>query len=182
HAIKALAVLSLAGAASLASAASLNQYIGVLSPTSTTGLKFNHEFLFASTPETFTDIFRFDLAGGNTTSGSTKDTDAISSLSLTSDVALESIALRLAGTTTNLYFDNTPVGFTFVGLQAGKTYELVVKGTNTPTDWSLTGSYSGTIKASTTTVAAAVPEASEVVLTAMGLLGVAAWARRQKRG
>lgn len=168
-----LVALAMATAASHAVAKTEN--LGALSASGTT---FGNTFY--TNTSAFTDYYTFSIANPGTVSGTTTDTSFI--LLLTRDVALSSLVLTSASSSTVIAKDTTTSAFTFSGLSAG-SYKLAVNGS--VTGFGGIGSYSGTIKAvsSTTTtapVAAPVPEASDLVLTAMGLAGVGFMVRRRK--
>lgn len=74
--------------------------------------------------------------------------------------------------------DYSASSFSFSGLASG-SYTLAVNGAVTGA-LAIAGAYSGTIKAVAAPVASPTPEASDLLMTAMGLGGVA-WLVRRRR-
>lgn len=128
----------------------------------------------------FTDYYTFSL--GSSSGGTTgKVMDSAASF-FYSGVDITSLALRVLGGSTILSTDTTPENFTFSGLTTGVVYQLAVTGVGLP-DSSLfkwNGTYQGNIKAVAAPVASPAPEASDLVMAALGLAGVAFWARRRQ--
>jgi hypothetical protein len=160
------AFVALALAAAVSQASAKTEALGVLTSS---GKTFGNTFY--SNTSGFTDFYTFSIANAGTVSGSTTDTSFI--LLLTRDVTLDSLTLTSGGSSMVLAQDVTASSFTFANLGAGD-YKLAVAGDVTGIGG--IGSYSGTIKA----VAAPVPEASDIALTAIGLAGVAFMVRRRK--
>jgi MYXO-CTERM domain-containing protein len=126
----------------------------------------------------FTDYYTFSLApssGGAT--GGVYDSQASFAYE---GVDVQSLTLSVVGGSAVAPVDTTPDGFTFSGLTSGVTYQLAVSGTGVPViGLNLNGTYQGNIKA-VASVASPAPEAADLALTALGLGGVAFWARRRR--
>jgi hypothetical protein len=168
----AFVALALSAAVSLAHAKT--EDLGVLTSTGTT---FGNTF---TTNTSFTDYYTFSIANAGSVSGGTTDTSYV--LFFSKDVTLSALTLTTATSATVLAKDTTANSFTFTGLSAGN-YKLAVDGTASGF-LAGSGSYSGTIKtianATTPPVAAPVPEASDIAMTALGLAAVGFMARRRK--
>jgi hypothetical protein len=144
----------------------------------------------------FTDYYTFSVASLSTVSGTTTETDGYVNFGWTfkvKDIEVSSLSLsKLAGdgTYSVIAADASADAFNFAALVGGD-YRLAVNGVVAPTvfTYSPTGtpndavaSYTLTATASTTTaVAAPVPEAADLALTAVGLAGVAFWSRRRRK-
>jgi len=137
------------------------------------GKEFGNTFYTAGD---FTDYYTFSIADTGTVSGSIVDTSYI--LFFTKDVVLKSLTLLEKNTLKSLAVDNTANSFSFSGLTSG-AYTLAVNGT-TSGSLAYVGAYKGNIKAVAAAVAAPAPEVSDLVMTAMGLGGVA-WMVRRRR-
>ncbi len=171
----AFVAVALASLVSVSQAAiqSTTQNLGVLTSTGTT---FGNSF---DETGSFVDYYTFTIANPGTVSGTTTDTSYV--LFFTKDVTLSKLVLTGATSSTILASDTTASSFTFSGLAAGD-YKMAVHGSVTGALTLFDGSYSGTIKAtSTAPVAAPVPEASDIALTAIGLSGVAFMVRRRNK-
>lgn len=169
-----IAFVALALAAAVSQASAKTEDLGLLTST---GKTFGNTF--TSNVSSFTDYYTFSIADPGTVSGTTVDTSYV--LLLTKDVTLTSLVLTTATSSTQLAKDTTANSFTFSGLSAGN-YKLAVNG-SVSGFLAGSGSYSGTIKAvssATAPVAAPVPEAADIVLTAVGLAGVGFMVRRRK--
>jgi MYXO-CTERM domain-containing protein len=153
--------------------------IGVLNSSGTT---FGNTFYQAK--PSFIDYYTFSIANNGTVSGTTTD----ASLWLSKDVSISSLVLTygtnvlttIAGVDSAIPTDGSLNGFTFTGLTAG-AYTLAVNGA-VSNGFSLSASYSGTIKTaatSTASVASAAPEPADMALTLMGLAGVGFMVRRR---
>lgn len=138
------------------------------------GKEFGNIF-FCSTPD-FTDYYTFSIADPGTVSGSIVDTSYV--LLFTKDVTLKSLTLTSSGSSVALAKDYSASSFSFSGLASG-SYTLAVNGAVTGA-LAIAGAYSGTIKAVSAPVASPTPEASDLMMTAMGLGGVA-WLVRRRR-
>lgn len=165
-----LALLALTIAAGASPAFAKTADLGVLTSGGTT---FGNSFSFNTA--SFTDYYTFSIANPGTVSGTT--TDTYFSWFFQRDVDLKSLTLYSGTSSTLLARDTSTNAFTFSGLKAG-SYKLAVTGS--VSGFSGQGSYSGTIKATSSPVAAPVPEASDIAMTAIGLAGVGFMARRRK--
>jgi hypothetical protein len=141
-----------------------------------TGKTFGNSF--SSDTSSFTDYYTFTIAASGDVSGTTTDTNY--SFFVSKDVALKSLTLTTASSSTALYVDTTANSFTFTGLVAGD-YKLAVQGSvSTPfLGIAPSGSYSGTIKAVASSVASPAPEPADLALTLVGLAGVGVLVRRR---
>lgn len=142
----------------------------------------------------FTDYYTFSVTTLSNVSGTTSEQDGYINLGWTfkvKDLEVSSLTLskkNAGGTYSAITADASPEAFSFAAL-AGGDYRLTVSGSVTPmftyspsgTSNSAVSSYTLTASASTTTVAAPVPEASDLVMTALGLAGVGFWARRRRQ-
>lgn len=137
------------------------------------GTEFGNAFY---TNTSFTDYYSFSIADPGAVSGSIVDTSYV--LFFTKDVVLKSLTLIDKISQKSLAIDYTANAFSFSGLTAG-AYTLAVSGTANGS-LAYVGSYNGNIKAVAAAVAAPAPEVSDVVMTAMGLAGVA-WMVRRRR-
>lgn len=160
------AFVALALAAAVSQASAKTQDLGVLTSS---GKTFGNSF-FSNTAN-FTDYYTFTIANDGGVTGQTKDTSFF--FLLTRDVQLSSLTLTTATSTAVLAKDLSASSFTFSGLDAGD-YKLAVTGSV----WGIggIGSYGGSMKA----IAAPVPEAADIALTAVGLTSVAFMVRRRK--
>ncbi len=167
----AAAVLSLMGAGS---AMAGTQNLGVVTEA---GKSFSST---VASSGSFTDYYTFSL--GSTSGGATGGLMDSAASFFYSGVDVTSLALRVLGGSTILSTDTTPENFTFSGLTTGVTYQLAVTGVGLPDSSAvkLNGTYQGNIKAVAAPVASPAPEASDLALTALGLAGVAFWARRRQ--
>lgn len=138
------------------------------------GKDFSNIF-FASTPD-FTDYYTFSIAGPSNVSGHIVDTSYV--LLFTKDVVLKSLTLTSSASSVVLAQDFSANSFSFSGLAAG-AYTLAVNGAVTG-NLAIAGAYSGNIKATSAPIASPAPEASDLLMTAMGLGGVAWLVRRRK--
>lgn len=134
------------------------------------GKDFGNVF-FCETPN-FTDYYTFSIASPGSVSGNIFDTSYI--LFFTKDVNLKSLTLTSAGSSIAIAQDTSPNTFSFSGLSSG-SYTLAVNG-SVGGGLGILGLYSGSIKA----VASPAPEASDLMMTALGLGGVAWLVRRKK--
>lgn len=169
--ICAAAVLALMGASAATAA---TQSLGVVTEA---GKSFSST---VSSAGSFTDYYTFSL--GSTSGGATgKVMDSAASF-FYSGVDITSLALRVLGGSTILSTDTSPENFTFSGLTTGVVYQLAVTGVGLPDSsvFKFNGTYQGNIKAVAAPVASPAPEASDLALTALGLAGVAFWARRRQ--
>jgi len=184
--LRATAAASFMAASGLAMAttdASKTENWGTLT---TAGKTFSHVFASSLSDVTFTDTYNFTVPTTATgISGTESDTSASTlwSLVFTQDVNVKTISLR-DNTTGTLLQDSTPGSFTFTGLLSTHDYSLVVNGIMYGSLLGGGGQYNGSVSlltGSSTPVASAAPEPAEMLLTALGLGGVAFWVRRQKR-
>lgn len=161
--------------------------LSAVSPVSQT-----RSFSVLSGSTSFTDYYTFSITSQSTVSGTTTERDGYVSLlwsMKTIDVEVGSLALSKLnsnGTYSSLVADSTPEAFSFTSLQGG-SYRLTLNGT-LATGYSSgsllsykTPSYTLTASATASPVAAPVPEASDLAMTAIGLGGVAFWARRRRQ-
>lgn len=173
----------------VAPASAATYSLGNLSAVSPVSVTRTFDLLYTGA---FTDYYTFTIDAPSTVSGSTSETDGYVNLGWIIklkdlDVANMSLAKYDGSGYVSLTGDASPETFSFTSL-AGGDYRLAVSGSVVPT-FSLSGSssnggvssYTLTAAASATTpVAAPVPEASDLAMTALGLAGVAFWARRRK--
>jgi len=127
----------------------------------------------------FTDYYTFSLAPSS--SGATGGVYDSQASFVYEGVDIQSLTLSVLGGSTVAPVDTTPDGFAFSGLTSGVTYQLAVSGTGAPAliGFNYNGTYQGNIKA-VASVASPAPEAADLALTALGLGGVAFWARRRR--
>lgn len=166
-----IAAITLALATVASQAAAKTEDLGVLTSEGTT---FSNSF--STNVASFTDYYTFSIAAPGDVIGSTIDTSFI--VMFTRDVTLNSLTLTTATSSTILAKDATADTFMFSGLAAGD-YKMAVTGSV----WGLggTGLYAGTIRAETAPVASAAPEATDLAMTLVGLVGVGAMLRRRAR-
>lgn len=166
-----IAPVAIALAAMVSQAYAKTQDLGLLTDTGTT---FGNSF---TSNGGFTDYYTFSIGNPGSVTGTTADTSYV--LFFAKDVSLSSLVLTSGATSTVIGQDATPNSFTFSGLTAG-SYTLAVNGTVSG-DWLLptVGSYSGTIKAVSSSVASAAPEPADLALTFVGLAGVGLMVRRR---
>jgi len=188
--LRATAVASLLAASGVAMAAidaSKTENWGTLT---TAGKTFSHVFASSYFNDvTFTDRYNFSVPASTTAvTGTESDTSASTlwSLTFTQDVNVQSIQLY-DNTTASYVPDSVPgvSGFTFGNLSSTHSYSLLVSGIMYASLLGGGGQYNGSVSlvagGSSTPVASAAPEPAEMLLTALGLGGVAFWVRRQKR-
>ncbi len=126
----------------------------------------------------FIDYYTFSLAPSS--SGATGGVYDSQASFVYEGVDIQSLTLSVLGGSTVAPVDTTPDGFAFSGLTSGVTYQLAVSGTGVPViGYNFNGTYQGKIKA-VASVASPAPEAADLALTALGLGGVAFWARRRR--
>ncbi len=189
----ALAVAAISMAPMQASAA---VDLGNLSAISPSAVTYTRSFGLLD-PLTFADAYTFSLTDASTVSGSSTEKDAYANISLLGfnfgirmvrDLELGAISLsKLVGgvyqaVSADSLVDST---YSFSNLLAG-SYKLTVTGTlglgnlskGTATNL---GNASYTLSAAASPIASATPEASDFAMAALGLAGVAFWARRQKK-
>jgi hypothetical protein len=142
----------------------------------------------------FTDYYTFSIDSLSNVSGTTAEQDGYLAVSLgwvfkVKDLDISTLSLSKltsGGTYSTIVADSSPESFSFAALTGGD-YRLTVNGSITPMfSYSSTGSAndaaaSYTLTASSSTIAAPVPEASDLALTAIGLAGVAFWSRRRRQ-
>ena len=153
--------------------------LGELSATPTSfGNTFNKSVYFS-------DVYTFSIAGTGAVNGYTDDSNTFRAFIDFRDVSISSLILYSGSTPSIATMVNADLfvpqynTFTFSGLTAG-TYSLAVNGRVTlGAGSSDLAKYSGQI--STTAVASPAPEASDVVMTMMGLAGVGLMLRRRKQ-
>lgn len=153
--------------------------LGELSATPTSfGNTFNKSVYFS-------DVYTFSIAGNGAVNGFTDDTNTFRAFIDFRDVSISSLILYSGATPSMASVVNADLfvpqynTFTFSGLTAG-TYSLAVNGRATlGAGLNDLAKYSGQI--STTAVASPAPEASDVVMTLMGLAGVGVMLRRRKQ-
>lgn len=186
-----LAIIAFAATAAFvapAQAASFN--LGNLSAVSPVTTTRSFDVLYTGS---FTDYYTFSIDTLSSVSGSTVEEDGYINVGWTlkiKDLEVTSMSLQQLnanGTYTALSADSSPESFSFAALNGGN-YRLAVSGAVTPTfiyspdqtSNGLIASYTLTTSSSSASVAAPVPEASDLAMTALGLAGVAFWARRRK--
>ncbi len=165
-----LAAVAFAVAAMASQVQAKTEDLGSLSSSGTT---FGNTFF--SNVSNFTDYYTFSIADAGTVSGTTVDTSYI--LFFTKDVVLNSLTLTAGGSSSVIAKDTTANSFTFSGLSAGN-YTMAVNGSVSGVLAGY-GSYSGTIKAVSSSVSSAAPEPADLALTLVGLAGVGYMVRRR---
>lgn len=165
-----LAAVAFAVAAMASQVQAKTEDLGALTST---GATFGNTFF--SNQASFTDYYTFSIANPGTVSGTTVDTSYI--LFFTKDVVLNSLTLTAGGSSTVIAKDTTANSFTFSGLSAG-SYTMAVNGSVSGL-FAGYGSYSGTIKAVSSSVSSAAPEPADMALTLVGLAGVGYMVRRR---
>lgn len=184
--------LAAAAAAFVAPASADTFSLGNLSAVSPVSQTRSFNALYSGS---FTDYYTFSVTSLSTVSGTTTETDGYVNFGWTfkvKDLDVSSLSLSKltsGGTYAAVTSDASPDAFNFAALVGGD-YRLAVNGYVAPTvfTYSPTGtandaiaSYTLTASASTSTVAAPVPEASDLAMTALGLAGVGFWARRRRQ-
>lgn len=153
--------LTLAALAIAASGAAQADYINLGTITAPETVEFGNGWFFA--PESFRDVFAFELTNGADTYGMIME----GGLFGWTDVNL--VSLR---SNTSITRDNSPGEFSFSGLTAG-AYSLIVRGN---AGGILTG-YSGTM---TFVPTAQVPEPGTLALFGLGLMALAFTTMRRR--
>ncbi|MEY4765163.1 MAG: hypothetical protein RI907_1836 [Pseudomonadota bacterium] len=143
----------------------------------------------------FADLYTFHLDSAATVGAGTTQRDGyvlsfLGLITMIKDITVSSIGLDKYDTTLGAYTSVTSTssvaGFNFNSLTGGD-YRMTVNGNVQWGDFfSIGGATNGgvasyTLTAGTSSVAAATPEASELFMAGLGLVGVGFWARRQKR-
>ncbi len=131
--------------------------------------------------QAFSDYYTFTLDKGfSGVTGRTTDTSYVAMVSR--DVQLDSVSL--IDWATNIQVgstDTSPGQFSFSGLLAGHEYALLFTGSALAgaklTEGRTAGNYAATVQA----VASSAPEASDLAMSLMGLMGVGLLCRRAKR-
>ena len=158
--------LALCGAQAFAK----TQDLGVVTVAGTT---FSNTFYSA---QSFSDYYTFTIGGTDSgVQGTTVETSY--RMFVSREVDINSLTLTDLTTGQQVGMDTSASSFSFSGLTAGDQYQLTVSGAALSGFLSGTsGSYSGTIQA----VASSAPEASDVLLSGMGLAAVALMLRRRR--
>ncbi len=164
----AVVLLAIAAQASPVQAKTAN--LGMLTEAGTT---FGNSFFVNGG---FADYYTFSIGGPGSVEGTTADTSYV--LFFAKDVTLSSLVLSSGATSSVLAQDTTPNSFSFSGLTAG-SYTLAVNGSVSGGFLPTVGSYSGSIKAVSSSVASAAPEPADLALTLVGLAGVGMLVRRR---
>ncbi len=142
----------------------------------------------------FTDYYTFSIDSLSNVSGTTGEQDGFLAVSLgwvfkVKDLDISTLSLSKltpGGTYASIVSDSSPEAFSFSALTGGD-YRLTVNGSITPMfSYSPSGTAndaaaSYTLTASSSSIAAPVPEASDLAMTAFGLAGVAFWSRRRRK-
>jgi hypothetical protein len=140
----------------------------------------------------FTDYFNFSITGDSAVTGTTTEKDGYVKFGLVLkvkdlDVTQVTLQKSVGGSYSNLLpADSSPEAFSFATLATGN-YRLKVVGSVLPTvayDGTTTSSKgisSYTLTAGATAIASPAPEASELLMSVMGLAGVGFWVRRNRR-
>jgi len=145
----------------------------------------------------FSDYYTFSIDTLSTVSGGVAEQDGFvraftGLITMVKDITVSSIGLAKYDTATKAYVslapaDTSPASFSF-GALAGGDYQLSINGTVQWGNFYTVGSTNNAGVASYTlsagssaAIASAAPEASDLVMAALGLAGVGFWARRQKK-
>jgi hypothetical protein len=131
--------------------------------------------------QSFSDYYTFTLDRGFAgITGRTTDTAYVPLVSR--DVQLDSVSLIDWATNIQLgSTDTSPGQFSFNGLLAGHEYALLFTGTALAGAKATEGRTSGKYAATVQAVASSAPEASDLAMSLMGLMGVGLLCRRAKR-